>query len=104
MGEIINFEEYLTAKQAGVSVNEIRAARKVAEEIYMRELTPEQLAGEYFDIDEDEDWPPGYSFILKEDIINPIHQNCGHEEWEVIEKDYQIRCVSCKLNAWSAPW
>jgi hypothetical protein len=104
MGELINFEEYLTAKQAGVSVHELRAARQVAEEM-LAELTPEQLAGEYYDVDlDDEDWPLGYSFILKEDAVNPLHQNCGHETWKVIEKDYQIQCTSCKLNAWSAPW
>lgn len=106
MGEVFNFEEYLTAKKTGISIEALRSARKVAEEM-IKEFTPEELAGEYYHYDmdpEDEDWPPGYPFILKEDSLKPEHQMCKHFEWEVMEEDYQVRCTSCNLNAWSAPW
>ena len=40
MGEVFNFEEYLTAKKAGVSIQALRSARQVAEEM-IKEFTPE---------------------------------------------------------------
>jgi hypothetical protein len=106
MGEVINFGDYLAAKQANMTVGQLRGSRELMDEL-LSELTPEQLASDYIlyvPESVDDVWPREYLYIMPEDLGNPGCSECQHLNWEVVEDGYQARCKDCKLNAWSAPW
>lgn len=99
MGEIIDFEEYLTAKKFGVPVTELRAHREAAQKL-IDEMVNDDIDDEY--LQAIDNLPEGYSYILKEDFDK--YDSCDHTKWIVVEEDYQAVCRTCKLSAWSAPW
>lgn len=100
MGELINLEEYRTAKQAGVTVEVLRRDRETARRI-LEELET-GIEREYVQATENDNVLKGYEYILQEDVSH--HLFCSHDSWSVVEEGYQAMCDICGLNAWSAPW
>ena len=106
MGEVYDFMEYLEAKQSGLTVHELRAAKQLIENTLEESYLPEALTPESYTEYEmgDDSWPEAYPYILSEDLDKPKVRLCEHDEWIILELDYQAQCKRCKLNAWSAPW
>jgi predicted component of type VI protein secretion system len=102
VGELINFEEYRSAKQLGIPVKQLREERRMAAEV-IASMLQEGVEDEYVHA-LDYRVRPGYEYILAEDLDADAYRDCKHNKWGVIEENYQAQCLSCGIMAWSAPW
>lgn len=112
MGELIDFTEYLKAKRQGISVKDYRAAKRqldkalgeIGSTVKPAEPAPEYYFVKQIEYEEHKNWLPNYPYVLIEDMETGYYDDCEHEEWHVVEEDFQATCNYCDLNTWSAPW
>jgi len=104
LDNVVNMSDYKEAKSMGVSITAFIELKKVKEQALEEYLFT--TVDDYYVIcdDSEENWAPGYTYILTEDIDSGYHDDCDHNNWSIVEEGYQATCNDCSLNAWSAPW